>query len=160
MLIPAAKRLHNRQHYKQIRGILEIIPPHNNRSITELRTIIDEEKKRRDKEFCEKIKTISIVAKKGVEEQTERNSHNRYGRVGDDNQHNRINDSRRDRNGSLGNFNNALGTVVVAKMMYDAMHRNHEDIHERSHIKEDDNYSSSLYSDSNPSSDNNDSSSY
>jgi len=112
--------------------------------LTQLRAIVDEEKKQRDKEFCEKIKTINVMKKKGEGRQIQYNYkqyRNNYTQCS-------IDDDRRDENRSLDSFGNMLGTVVAAKMMYDAVNSNYESINDVS----------SSYSDSNSCSDNNDSS--
>jgi len=132
--------------------------------LIELRTIVDEEKKQRDKEFCEKIKTISIITKKSLGGQIERNNYNRCSKINDDSQYNRSDDSHRDGNRSLDGFNNVLGPVIAAKMMYDAMDRNHEYMDERSSTTTNSDYSSlsshASNTESNSSSDNSDLSSY
>jgi len=113
--------------------------------LTQLRAIVDEEKKQRDKEFCQKIKTITIMKKKGDGRQIQ---HNNYKQYRNNYTQCSIDDDRRDENRSLDGFGHMLGTAVAVKMMYDAVNRNYESINDVS----------SSYSDSNSCSDNNDSS--
>jgi hypothetical protein len=113
--------------------------------LTQLRAIVDEEKKQIDKEFCEKIKTITVMKKKGDGRQIQ---HNHYKQYRNNYTQYSIDDDRRDENRSLNDFGNMLGTAVAAKMMYDAINRNYEDIHEGSHITNDDSYASNTDNDS------------
>lgn len=139
MLMPVAKRLYNKKCYAQRRN-----NETSEKLSNQLQIMTDEEKKQKDKEFCEKIKTVTIIAKRGVDSQEAqqfnvKEYHNKN--------YHQVDNSRRNENRSSYDFGSLVATMVATKMIYD-VNTKHDVADEKSHIINNSDHSSYLYSDS------------